>query len=204
MIRGLCSAPSWSWVRRVSAPQRRSSAKGGTLPARSSGPAGPLPGRAHLARRAAGAPVSNAPACRAGPGDSSATPSGWTTGAGACSRPAIRSPTSASGWSAPVPTVAAPSVRRIPDSVVAWFSASVRRACEEGRSWGTLERAIWVDRGCRGSSRSADAGPRPGGVPHVRRFPVGSANGARASLSHRGIATGVRLDGGPEAAGGAR
>jgi hypothetical protein len=66
-------------------------------------------------------------------------------------------------------------------------------SCEEGRSWGTIERAIWVDRGCRGEFEVG--GPDRGQVvsPAVRRFPCGTSTGARVSCSTGGVATGVRL-----------
>jgi hypothetical protein len=66
-------------------------------------------------------------------------------------------------------------------------------ACEEGRSWGTVERAIWVDRGCRGEFEVG--GPDRGQVvsPRVRRFPCGSSTGARVSCPTGGVVTGVRL-----------
>jgi hypothetical protein len=65
--------------------------------------------------------------------------------------------------------------------------------CEEGRSWGTVERAIWVDRGCRGEF--VVGGPDTAQVvsPRVRRFPCGSSTGARVSCPTGGRATGVRL-----------
>jgi hypothetical protein len=65
--------------------------------------------------------------------------------------------------------------------------------CEEGRSWGTLERAIWVDRGCRGEFEVG--GPDRGQVvsPRVRRFPCGTGTGARVSCPTGGVVTGVRL-----------
>jgi hypothetical protein len=65
--------------------------------------------------------------------------------------------------------------------------------CEEGRSWGTLERAIWVDRGCRGEFEVG--GPDRGQVvsPRVRRFPCGTSTGARVSCPTGGVVTGVRL-----------
>jgi hypothetical protein len=66
-------------------------------------------------------------------------------------------------------------------------------ACEEGRSWGTLERAIWVDRGCRGEFEVG--GPDRDQVvsPRVRRFPCGTSTGAQVSCPTGGIASGVRL-----------
>ena len=66
-------------------------------------------------------------------------------------------------------------------------------ACEEGRSWGTLERAIWVDRGCRGEFEVGGPGRDQVVSPTVRRFSCSSANGARASCPTGGVATGVRL-----------
>jgi DUF3011 family protein len=66
-------------------------------------------------------------------------------------------------------------------------------ACDEGRSWGTVERAIWVDRGCRGEFEVG--GPDRDQVvsPRVRRFPCGTSTGARVSCPTGGVATGVRL-----------
>jgi Protein of unknown function (DUF3011) len=67
-----------------------------------------------------------------------------------------------------------------------------KAACEEGRGWGTVERAIWVDRGCRGEFEVG--GPERDQVvsPQVRRFSCGS-EGGRTTCPTGGIATGVRL-----------
>jgi hypothetical protein len=65
-------------------------------------------------------------------------------------------------------------------------------SCEEGRSWGTTERAIWVDRGCRGEFEVG--GPDRDQVvsPQVRRFSCGAESG-RTTCSTGGVATGVSL-----------
>jgi hypothetical protein len=53
--------------------------------------------------------------------------------------------------------------------------------CVEGRSWGTIRRAIWVDRGCRGEFEVG--GPDSADVmsPPSRRFMCGSSTGARVT-----------------------
>ena len=66
-------------------------------------------------------------------------------------------------------------------------------ACEEGRSWGTMERAIWVDRGCRGEFEVGGPDRNQVVSPRVRRFPCGTSTGARVECPTGGVATGVRL-----------
>ncbi len=65
--------------------------------------------------------------------------------------------------------------------------------CEEGRSWGTIARAIWVDRGCRGEFEVGGPGPDDVITPATRRFMCGSSGGRRVSCPTGGRAVGVRL-----------
>jgi hypothetical protein len=63
--------------------------------------------------------------------------------------------------------------------------------CVEGRTWGTQEGGLWVDRGCRGEF---EIGGQTGGVPETgERMTCGTPTGLQVTCRTNGYATAVQL-----------
>jgi hypothetical protein len=68
-----------------------------------------------------------------------------------------------------------------------------KATCGEGRTWGTSQEAVWVDRGCRGEFLIGSASGGGGETPSPARVTCGSTTGQQVTCRTNGYATNVRL-----------